>query len=84
MLQLVHDVAPGSSLAFATADGGQANFANNIVALKNNGAKVITDDVMYPDETMFQDGIIAQAVDQGRSSRGRLFFCGGKSRQAKL
>jgi hypothetical protein len=63
MLQIVHDVAPGASLAFATAFGGQANFANNIVALKNSGAKVIVDDVIYPAEPMFQDGIIAQAVD---------------------
>jgi Calx-beta domain/Subtilase family len=63
MLQIVHDVAPGASLAFATAFAGQANFANNIVALKNSGAKVIVDDVIYPAEPMFQDGIIAQAVD---------------------
>jgi hypothetical protein len=63
MLQIVHDVAPGASLAFATAFGGQANFANNIVALKNSGAKVIVDDVIYFVEPMFQDGIIAQAVD---------------------
>jgi hypothetical protein len=77
MLQIVHDVAPGSSLAFATADGGQANFANNIVALKNNGAKVITDDVMYPDETMFQDGIIAQAVDQVVAAGAAYFSAAG-------
>ena len=64
MLQIVHDVAPGSSLAFATAIGGQAMFANNIIALKNNGAKVIVDDVVYLTEPFFQDGIIAQAVDQ--------------------
>jgi subtilase family protein len=77
MLQIVHDVAPGSSLAFATADGGQANFANNIVALKNNGAKIITDDVMYPDETMFQDGIIAQAVDQVVAAGAAYFSAAG-------
>jgi Subtilase family len=63
MLQIVHDVAPGSPLAFATAQGGQAAFANNIIALRNNGAKVIVDDVIYPDEPMFQDGIVAQAVN---------------------
>ena len=63
MLQIVHDVAPGASLLFATADGGQANFANNIIVLKNSGAKVIVDDAIYFFEPMFQDGIIAQAVD---------------------
>src|SRR5262249_45447239 len=60
MLQIVHDVAPGASLSFATADGGQASFANNILTLQANGAKVIVDDIGYLQEPMFQDGIIAQ------------------------
>ena len=64
MAQLIYDIAPGASLAFATANGGQAGFANNIIALKNAGAKVVVDDVVYFAEPMFQDGIIAQAVNQ--------------------
>jgi subtilase family protein len=63
MLQIVHDVAPDASLSFASAFNGEAAFASNILALKANGAKVIVDDIGYPDEPMFQDGIIAQAVD---------------------
>lgn len=83
MLQIVHDVAPGSPLSFATALGGQANFANNIVALKNAGAKVITDDVRYLAEPMFQDGIIAQAVDSVVANGVSYFSSGGNSaRQA--
>ncbi|MEJ0075970.1 MAG: FG-GAP-like repeat-containing protein [Alphaproteobacteria bacterium] len=64
MAQLIYDIAPGASLAFATANGGQAGLANNIIALKNAGAKVIVDDVIYFAEPMFQDGIVAQAVNQ--------------------
>ncbi len=63
MLQIVHDVAPGASLAFNTAFLGTANFAQGIVNLANSGSKVIVDDVIYFAEPMFQDGIIAQAVD---------------------
>jgi hypothetical protein len=63
MLQIVHDVAPGASLSFATALGGSAAFANNILAMQRNGAKVIVDDIGYINEPMFQDGIVAQAVD---------------------
>jgi subtilisin family serine protease len=63
MLQLVHDVAPGASLAFATAATGQAGLASNILALQTAGAGVIVDDFLYFAEPMFQDGIIAQAVD---------------------
>jgi hypothetical protein len=63
ILQIIHDVAPGASLAFASAFNGQASFAANIQALATAGAKVIIDDVLYFAEPMFQDGIIAQAVD---------------------
>jgi hypothetical protein len=63
MMQLIHDVAPGASQAFHTADGGQAAFANGILDLASAGADVIVDDVIYFAEPMFQDGIIAQAVN---------------------
>ena len=63
MAQLVHDVAPGAGLAFHTAFGGIADFAQGIIDLKNAGAKVIVDDVIYFAEPMFLDGTIAQAVN---------------------
>ena len=63
ILQIVHDVAPGASLSFASAFNGQAAFASNILALAAAGARVVVDDVLYFAEPMFQDGIIAQAVD---------------------
>jgi hypothetical protein len=64
MLQLIHDVAPGASLAFATGFApGMAGFASNILALQAAGARVIVDDVGDFSEPMFQDGIIAQAIN---------------------
>jgi len=63
MLQVVHAVAPGSSLAFYTADNSEADFAAGIGKLASAGAKVIADDVGYFDEPFFQDGIVAQAID---------------------
>jgi hypothetical protein len=71
MAQIVHDLAPGADLCFATATGGQAAFANNIRTLRTNSAclaDVIVDDILYPDEPMFSDGQIAQAVDEVVSS----------------
>ena len=64
MLQTVHVVAPGASLAFRTAVNSEADFANGIVALEQLGARVIADDIGYPDEPFFQDGEIAQAINQ--------------------
>ena len=62
MLQIVHDLAPGASLLFATADNGIASFAQNIQTLAALGTKVIVDDVILF-RAHVSDGIIAQAVD---------------------
>ncbi|MEO1253129.1 MAG: hypothetical protein AAFW81_12385, partial [Pseudomonadota bacterium] len=64
MAQLIHDVAPGASIAFHTAFLGQPDFAQGIVELAEVGSDVIVDDVIYFAEPMFQDGIIAQAADE--------------------
>lgn len=64
MAQLIYDVAPGTDLSFYTAvAGGQAAFANGILALADSGADIIVDDVRLFDEPFFQDGVIAQAVE---------------------
>jgi uncharacterized repeat protein (TIGR01451 family) len=63
MMQLITDVAPGARQQFHTAFNGQAGFAQGIRKLAQAGADIIVDDVIYFAEPMFQDGIIAQAVD---------------------
>jgi hypothetical protein len=73
MLENIHDIAPAAKLEFATAYGGELNMAQNIEDLYNAGSKVIVDDVGYSDEPMFQDGLIAQAVDYV-TSRGDTYF----------
>ena len=64
MAQIVHDLAPGASIAFATAFRGENEFAANIRALAGDGAKVIADDVAYFQEPFFQDGPVAVAVGE--------------------
>jgi subtilisin family serine protease len=64
MMQLIHDVAPGASQAFYTAFESQEDFAAGIRALAAAGAQVIVDDVIYYAEPMFEDGVIARAVDE--------------------
>ncbi|MBP2337736.1 S8 family serine peptidase [Saccharothrix coeruleofusca] len=74
MLEILHDIAPNASLGFATAFNGDASFADNIKALRFRlGCDVIVDDVLYFNESPFQDGVIAQAVD-AVAADGALFF----------
>jgi subtilisin family serine protease len=73
MAQIVHDLAPGADLSFATAYTGVNAFANNIRALRAAGADVIVDDVVYFDEPFFQDGTIARAVNDVTAD-GAVYF----------
>ena len=83
MMQLIHDVAPASSLAFYTAFESPEDFAAGIGALADAGSKVIVDDVIYFAEPMFLDGPIAQAADRVKS-RGVAYFssAGNQARQS--
>ncbi len=56
MLEIVHDLAPGAQLFFASANGSPATFAQNIRNLRTAGCDIIVDDVFYFVETPFQDG----------------------------
>jgi hypothetical protein len=77
MLEIVHDVAPGSSLAFHTAFVGEADFAQGIQDLADRGCQVIADDASYFDEPFFQDGIIAQSVDESKKKGVTYFSAAG-------
>jgi len=79
MLQIVHDIAPGASLKFHHGLGGKAGYANAILSLRDAGADVIVDDLMYLDEPMFQDGVVAQAVDTVVASGTAYFSAAGNS-----
>ncbi len=91
MLQIVHDIAPKARLGFATANGGEVNFANNIRALAGfpNAentvpgfkADIIVDDIIYLAEPFFQDGIVAQAVDDVAAA-GVSYFSSAGNRPA--
>ncbi|VEP14834.1 Ca2+-binding protein, RTX toxin (fragment) [Hyella patelloides LEGE 07179] len=72
--QLIHDLAPGANLAFATAFTGEAGFADNIRALATAGADVIIDDVGYLAAPFFQDGVVTRAVDEVVTNDGVAYF----------
>ncbi len=74
MAQIVHDMAPGARLGFATASTGQVSFADNIRSLAGLpsgtrtipgfAANVIVDDLYYSDSPMFGTSIVGRAVNE--------------------
>jgi hypothetical protein len=77
ILQIVHAIAPAAGLAFYTAENSEADFATGIGKLAAAGAHIIDDDVGYFDEPFFQDGIVAQAIDQVAATGVAYFSSAG-------
>lgn len=85
MLEIIHDVAPGAELYFASANPNIARFAQNVRDLRTAGCDIIVDDVFYFVETPFQDGqapsvvsntnggVVTQAV-KDVTAAGAMFF----------
>jgi hypothetical protein len=73
MAQLVHGVAPGAELLFASGWAGPNGMAESIIALADAGADVIVDDLGYATETYFQQGLISAAVNAVRA-RGVAYY----------
>jgi hypothetical protein len=89
MLEIVHDLAPGAQLYFATANTGITQFAQNIRDLRAAGCDIIVDDVFYFVETPFQDGqltptntnggVVVQAVNDVTADGALYFSSAGNS-----
>jgi len=62
MMEIIHDMAPGASLYFATADNSITSFAQNIRDLRAAGCNIIVDDVFYFVESPFQEGQTSAVV----------------------
>lgn len=79
MSQVVHDLAPGAALSFASAFNGQSAFAANIRSLAAAGADVLVDDVGYFDESFYQPGVIDNAIDDVTAAGVQYFSSAGNS-----
>jgi hypothetical protein len=79
MAQIVHDLAPGAQLGYATAFNGIYQFASNIRNLRTWGADIIVDDVYYLDEPLFQDGPVAVAISDVVGLGAMYFTSAGNS-----
>ncbi len=79
MAQIIYDMAPGVDILFHTGLATKGDYASGITALAAAGADIIVDDLLYLNEPMFQDGIVAQAVDSVTASGVAYYSAAGNA-----
>ncbi|WP_308799467.1 S8 family serine peptidase [Agromyces silvae] len=82
MAQLVHGIAPGAKLMFASGWGGPNGMAESIIQLAEAGADIIVDDLGYATETYFQQGLISVAINAVRAQGVAYYTSAGNSNVA--
>lgn len=88
MAQIIHDVAPGASIAFYSPDT-LADFARGIKTLalptdqtdehgrRGAGARIIVDDLGFFNEPLYQTGLAGAAIDEVVRTHGAAYFTAG-------
>ena len=74
MLQILHDIAPGASLAFHTGVVSPRDFELGLKALQEAGCTLVVDDITFPAEPFFGTGRIAQAIEDFTSIPGNSYI----------
>ena len=64
MLQIIHDIAPGASLAFHSASISPRNFEVGLEALRDEGCQIIVDDITFITEPFFGEGRISGVIKE--------------------
>lgn len=77
LAQIIADVAPGAQSYFNTGVAGLGSFVAAIDNLREAGANLIVDDLIYLSEPMFQDGPIAQAIAESTAAGVAHFSSAG-------
>lgn len=73
MLEIVHSIAPGARLMFATVGKDPSEMTRHIEALHGAGCEIFVDDREFYAESPFQDGAVAKAINYV-TSQGALYI----------
>lgn len=73
MLEVVHRVSPDAELYFHSAGNNKLEFNRAVDVLIAEGCQIICDDVGWPDEPFFEDGIVASHIKEVIESKGILY-----------
>lgn len=80
MAELVHQVAPGASIDFATGGYSTYSFADAVSSLQQAGCNVIVDDQYYFEEPFFtNDGVIDDTIESAVSEGVSYFASAGNT-----
>ena len=74
MLEIVHDLAPGSELYFHDCGDNFLAFNQAIDDLANAGCQIICDDIAWLTQPYFEDGIIAKHISDLLATRSIVYF----------
>lgn len=77
MLEIVHDMAPGSELYFHDCGANTIEFNGAIDALVDAGCDVICDDIGWITQPFFEDGSVASHVDEVLTNNDILYVSSG-------
>ena len=73
MLEILHETSPGAELYFHSAGSNKLEFNRAVDALIAEGCQIICDDVGWPDEPFFEDGIVASHIKEVIESQSILY-----------
>ena len=62
MMEIIYDMSPGAKLYFHDHGSSVYEFNDAIDELIAEGCTIIVDDITWPDEPFFEDGVVAQHV----------------------
>jgi subtilisin family serine protease len=68
LAEIVHDLAPGASLVFHTGFDTNLDTIRAVRNLVADGVDIIVDDIGFPAEPVFEDGPVAEAVQEASDS----------------
>ncbi len=74
MMEIVHDIAPDSKLAFSNPETSVEMLKAIQILDQDLNCDIIVDDVMFFNEPYFEDGAIAKAMDD-INDKGKLYIC---------
>lgn len=73
MLEIVHGLAPDAELYFHAAGSNKLEFNKAVDALLAEDCRIICDDIGWPDEPFFEDGVVAYHVREALESQDLLY-----------